>query len=518
MNNIENPVIDHLFKKISKAGYLGKYGHHLIMAILIVMSVGLILIYLNIQNNIKYIKANWKTMKCRPDVIPFAGIINKPPNMGTAEFTSHNFSQCTNTVLNDIALEFTAPAIDLTGNMNSAFNNLKENSTFVHKLVDKVNTAVFGIFEKIFSKITGLILPIQILFIKAKDTFKKTNAILLTMLYTVQTGYSALRKSLKAMMSVIIKWLIALTITILAMWIGAAFFPPLAIAAVISTILYVIVMVLLIPINISLASIFEMTKRTVPGKPGCFHKNTMIDTINGKIPISKIIPGDVLKNNDVVTSTFKLSSQDIMFYSINDTIVSSKHKILHNNIWLNAEDHPDAKYIYNYDDEYMYCINTSSKKIYINGLIFSDWDELDNNDINILKKNNLIKNESDIHKNLESAFHSSTLITLKNGSRMPIHKIKINDILKNGEKVFGIVKIKSDDINNFQNYHFKNNIIIGKNLKITYNHLGNIKICDNSKSKYNKYFYHLVTDTGIFEVYNNTFYDYNASIEHILDY
>ena len=207
-----------------------------------------------------------------------------------------------------------------------------------------------------------------------------------------------------------------------------------------------------------------------------------------------------------------------MFYSINNTIVSSKHKILHNDIWINAEDHPDAKYIYNYDDQYMYCINTSSKKIYINGLIFSDWDELDNNDINILKKNNLIKNESDIHKNLESAFHSSTLITLKNGSRMPIHKIKINDILKNGEKVFGIVKIKSDDINNFQNYHFKNNIIIGKNLKITYNHLGNIKICDNSKSKYNKYFYHLVTDTGIFEVYNNTFYDYNASIEHILDY
>ena len=93
--------------------------------------------------------------------------------------------------------------------MNSAFYNLKENSTFVHKLVDKVNTAVFGIFEKIFSKITGLILPIQILFIKAKDTFKKTNAILLTMLYTVQTGYSALRKSLKAMISVIIKWLIA---------------------------------------------------------------------------------------------------------------------------------------------------------------------------------------------------------------------------------------------------------------------------------------------------------------------
>tara|TARA_B100001093_G_scaffold520491_2_gene616713 strand:- start:1605 stop:3161 length:1557 start_codon:yes stop_codon:yes gene_type:complete len=518
MNNIENPIIDHLFKKISKTGYLGKYGHHLIMAILILISVGLILVYLNIQNNIKYIKANWKTMKCRPDIIPFAGIINKPPNMDSAEFTSHNFSQCTNTVLNDIALEFTAPAVNLTGSMNSAFHNLKENSTFVHKLVDKVNTAVFGIFEKIFSKITGIILPIQILFIKAKDTFKKTNGILLTMLYTIQTGYSALRKSLRAMMSVIIKWLIALTVTILAMWIGSAFFPPMAIAAVAATVFYIIVMVLLIPINISLASIFEMTKRTVPGKPGCFHKNTMINTINGNIPISKIIPGDVLKNNDIVTSTFKLSSQDIMFYSINNTIVSSKHKILHNNKWINAEDHPDAKYIYNYDDKYMYCINTSSKKIYTDGLIFSDWDELDNTDINILKKKNLIKNENDIHKNLDSAFHPSTLITLKNGTHTPIHKIKINDILKNGEKVFGIVKINFDDINNFENYHSKNNIIIGKNLKVTYNHLGNIKKYDISKSKYNKYFYHLVTDTGIFEVHSNTFYDYNASIEHILDY
>ena len=69
------------------------------------------------------------------------------------------------------------------------------------------------------------------------------------------------------------------------------------------------------------------------------------------------------------------------------------------------------------------------------------------------------------------------------GYLMPIHKIKINNILKNGEKVFGIVKINSDDINNFQNYHFKNNIIIGKNLKITYNHLGNIKKYNIPESK-----------------------------------
>ena len=38
-------------------------------------------------------------------------------------------------------------------------------------------------------------------------------------------------------------------------------------------------------------------------------------------------------------------------------------------------------------------------------------------------------------KILNLLFHSSTLINLKNGSLMPIHKIKINDILKNGEKV-----------------------------------------------------------------------------------
>ena len=49
------------------------------------------------------------------------------------------------------------------------------------------------------------------------------------------------------------------------------------------------------------------------------------------------------------------------------------HKIFHNNELIYVREHPAAKKIY-YNEEFVYCINTSNKRINLNELEFADWD------------------------------------------------------------------------------------------------------------------------------------------------
>ena len=54
---------------------------------------------------------------------------------------------------------------------------------------------------------------------------------------------------------------------------------------------------------------------------------------------------------------------------------------------------------------------------------------------------------SDIHKYLESGIDGNTLIELENGHSVKLKNIKINDQLYFGERVLGIGKIETKDIN-----------------------------------------------------------------------
>jgi hypothetical protein len=104
---------------------------------------------------------------------------------------------------------------------------------------------------------------------------------------------------------------------------------------------------------------------------------------------------------------------------------------------------------------------------------------------------------------------------MKDGVKKKIMDIKINDILKNNEKVLGLVKINGENLDTVKKYKFKNfDIIGGSNLQII-NNLGNIstsKIFGEEIEK-RRNLYHLVTDTKSFYVDRIKFLDYNGSLE-----
>ena len=131
----------------------------------------------------------------------------------------------------------------------------------------------------------------------------------------------------------------------------------------------------------------------------------------------------------------------------------------------------------------------------------------------------------DIHKQLDSGFISSTMLTLQNGESIPISNIKINDILKTGEKVLGIITILGKDMVIYKHIIDTNCIYGTKNIHFNNNNLGTVNcmyddINNNNNivntsitNKKEDCIYHLLTDSTKLHINNLQFNDYNSGID-----
>jgi hypothetical protein len=277
----------------------------------------------------------------------------------------------------------------------------------------------------------------------------------------------------------------------------------------------------------------------------CFDKNTGFILKNGTVKkICNLQLGDKLQNYSIVTSKISVDAVNSIMYNLNGVIVSDSHIVKYGLKWIRVDEHPSSIKIEEYKEPYLYCINTDNKIIELNGIIFTDWDEIFDEDLekikniklknikygfnvdsNIKSLNDIHIEDIDIHKYLDGGFEGETGIKLKNGTVKKIKNINIGDILDNGEKIYGYVEIDSTNLNEHAIYNLaKNKFIQGG---------GNINVCDKTinftstldldkrNKKINNDFdnklYHLLTNTKTFHINGIKFYDYNSCIDLFLE-
>jgi hypothetical protein len=125
---------------------------------------------------------------------------------------------------------------------------------------------------------------------------------------------------------------------------------------------------------------------------------------------------------------------------------------------------------------------------------------------------------------MDSGFIGNAKIELHDGTSKEIRNIQIGDILRHGERVYGVVEIKADDLTQYK-YNFGNNVFIdgGPNLTVCDPNISFTTTLDiretmkvlkrNQEDK----LYHILTDKQKFTYNGVCFYDYNASIDLFLD-
>jgi hypothetical protein len=321
------------------------------------------------------------------------------------------------------------------------------------------------------NRILNILIPLQTMLISVSDMFSKTQGILVAGLYTALGSYYTLQSLMGAILELIIKMLVALVIMIVGLWL-VPFTQPMA--ATMSAVFLSISIPLAI-IIVFMKKYLHIESSKIP-KLRCFDENTIFKLKTGEhIKIKDLKLENVLSDDSTIISLIKVSSFDLIMYNLNGIIVSESHVVKYNNNWIMVKNHPNAIKINNYNKPYLYCINTNKKVFELNGIMYTDWDEVYDETLEKYNKLNI----------KQQGFDSSSKVKMINGLEKNISDISIGDIL------------------------FNEDILFNKN--IVY---GIVELTDLEK-KGNK-LYNLLISGNYFIVNNNLTHDYNYIISTIL--
>jgi len=519
MDNVKG--LKDIMKQYENLTYFDQYGGSVISLVIITLILLLLCLYCYVIINIEPIKNNWATERCKMYNIPFAGFINKPSNMSFNDFTIQNFNFCSQQILSSITGTMVEPITYITNVISNSLNEMSSSINSIRAVFDKLRTFFETIVKEIMGRLMNIMIPLQQIIISMKDVIGKVQGTMTASLFTLLGSYYALKSLMGAIAQLIIIILIALAVTIAILWI----LPFTWGAAISMTAVFVAISIPMIIIIVFLVDVLKVqTSLSVPTlsipSVKCFDKNTLIEMNDGtKKKIININIGDKLMYNNEVTAKIKVETTGSYMYNLNGVIVSDSHFVKYLNNWINVSSHPQAIKISSYTEPYLYCLNTKQKIIYINEILFSDWDEVFEDDILNLKIN-----KEDINKKLDGGFFGKTLISLKKGTNKAIKDILIGDILENGEKIYGVVEINGKDLVNQYEYYLGKNVFIQgspnliidneKNNFISTINLDNIhkKIINKKEDK----LYHLLTDKKSFYIEGIKFHHYNASIDIFL--
>jgi hypothetical protein len=542
-----NEGLNNIKKMYSNLSYFDQYGSSLILFILITILLIICISYCIAIQNIQPIKQDWTNKRCNPYIIPIAGLINKPKNMSVSDFTVQNFNYCTQNILQGITGDAVQPLAFITKTITQTMDYVKDNINNTRGMIDKIRTFFAIIIQEIMGRLLNIMIPIQEIIIKFKDFAMKAQGTMIAGLFTVFATFL----SLKSILGVIVKFIITVLIVMVSMIVIFWIFPFTWGTAIAGTAAFVAISIPLAIILTFMAKILGINSGlSIPGlkKPSvkCFDKNTKIIMNNGiQKNISEIIVGEKTADNNLITSKIIVELDGSIMYNLNGVIVSDSHIVKYNDKWIRVDEHPFAIKINDYNEPYLYCINTENKVIEINNIIFTDWDEIYDDDLDKIK-NVKIKNvlfnrnktlnysmddiivcNSDIHTYLDGGFDKNTEIKLKNGIVKKIKNVLIGDILENGEKVYGYVEINGTSLAEQATYNLakKRFVTGGSNLNICDKTLGFTSTLELDKkyknfiksSDANDKLYHLLTDCETFYINGVKFYDYNSCINLFLE-
>lgn len=532
MDNINNTDFINIKKTYDNLNYFDQYSSSLVLFVLITLTLLVLCCYCFIMINVQPIKDDWINQRCKPAVIPFAGLINAPEGTSSTDFTKDNFDYCTQNIIKGVTGTAVQPLTFITTMITQLFDNIKQSINGIREMINKVRVNIQAVAQEIMGRIINVTIPLQQIIIGLKDVLAKVQGTMTAGLFTVLGSYYTLKSLMGAIAQLIVTILVGLAAMIAALWVVPFTWG----AAAANTAIFLAISIPMALILSFMTNVLKVNSNLKIPKIKCFDKNTLLKMNDGsKKPITEIYVGDRLFNGNQVTAKIIVTTEGSEMYNLNGVIVSNSHIVKYNDKWLPVSDHPNSIKIENYNEPFLYCLNTTLKIIEINNICFTDWDEIYDN--NITKFNDLLSikfnnnkqkytfKTADIHKYYDGGIVEDTLIKLKNGSTKKIRNIEVGDILENDENVYGLVEIYGLTIDEQCIFYLGKNRLIqgGCNLcfydKTTSSILSTIDIdIHNQELCRNKnVLYHLLTDKGTFYINGIKFYDYNSSIDLFLD-
>lgn len=439
---------DYINKIYDKMSYFDMYGSTVVLFICITLFVFFIYTLFQAIQKKQALADDWTNQRCNPKYIPFAGFINAPEGSTAFQYTGENFQYCTQKIFVDIFGNALKPIEFMISGLVNFFKMLSETVNQLRFVLSSLRDNIANFITEILRRVSIVLIPLQSVMSKVVDLLNKIKAVMTTSLYTILGSYMTLKSLLGSIMEMILKVMLIMTIIIFGLWASGPFAWPVAASA---TVAYLVTSITLSVILVFMSDVLHIKSSSIPKLRRCFDKNTTIKMFDGKMkPIKDIVVGDLLENGIFVTSKIKVDSSNLKMFRLKGIIVSETHVVKYKDKWIQIMDHPDAQELFvgTYNEPFLYCLNTSSKEITINGVTFSDWDELYGDELNLVLRyissefNVLIMNDREnIHRFLEKGFEYDANVYLADNTKRNIKHIKVGDKLSTNGTVYGIVEI-----------------------------------------------------------------------------
>jgi len=508
-----NKTLDKVQSLYSKLGYFDMYGGSVLIFIILTIIVIIICSFCISKSNAQILIDDWPNQRCSVLVMPYAGYITHPEGTTAFDYTQENFNYCVQNILASITGPVVQPFGFITTIFASLINIVQNSLQSVRAVFDRIRYAIQGVIKNIMSRLINIFTPLQQIILATKDILNKMQGQMATILFSSLGAYYSLKSVIGAVVTFIINILIALAVIIIILM----YIPLTSFLAAPLMVIFVATAAFIAAILICVKIYLGMDGYTIPSMK-CFDKNTEIPMNDGSNKIiSEIKVGDILLNNNEVTGVICVATAGSEMYYLDDIFVSDSHIVNYLGKWISAAKHPESMKCAEYNEPYLYCLNTSSKTIVINNTTFTDWDEVYSKDIEYMKLNGLDL----IHYHLDGGFVGTTLVKLLRGERKQIKDIFIDDVLENGEKVYGVVEINGANLCEQFKFILGENVVEGGPNLVFCKEVEKISTLGFKNKillerKHNK-LYHLLTDKKTFTIENIQFCDYNAAIDIFLE-
>lgn len=434
------------------------------LATLVLLTLIFIGIYygLNILNGINEVKQNWNKYRCDPSIMPFASFYGHN--------TLDNFNYCMGNIFNVQSVGLTAPFANVMGKFTGVLGVLLGAANGMRTSIATMGGGINVIFQEFVDRLTTFFFQLRQSAIRMKTLMTRMYA---TMFAVVYMGTSAIT--------------------------GVQSFG--------NTVLF------------SFLDTF------------CFEPSTHLEVerngISTHVPIADIQIGDILlPTRSRVTAKFHFSANGQPMIRLPrrqnshypPIYVSSNHYLLHNNTWIRSEEHPNASAPQPYEANSLLCLNTSDHTIPIDGYLFRDYDETEDNCVDD-KTMQMIEDrvngnryqplpqqpqhQSKPYTEYFPSMKPSTRIRLANGDTEELQSIPLGTKLSTGCTVIGKVQREIHEYCSVADTHIASSTLVWNSDENQWKRIGSYKDVQKSSTPV-IYISLFVTPSSVIELHDGT--------------
>jgi hypothetical protein len=323
------------------------------------------------------IMANWTDRRCDIPVM-FAGFFFKPEEdpRSTSDFAGDNFSFCMKSYVDSFLAIMLAPVNALFSKHVSIAGGITDVMTLVRTIAQKMYSSFASYLDQYFRRFNATVFEISRVMQYVRMAMKRMSGIMMSMIYAGISIFNGIINSIQFIIRVVL-----IVCTILLILIIILFFILFPVIPIILATLGTIVATVLILTGIMDASIAEAANSKKGGF--CFAASTQMNVMrNGQwieIPMKDVKVGDEIKGGRI-TATIEMNGTDVTLYQIGSVFISGSHLIRGIDSHWRSVDMDERAVKTNVISDRVYCFNTTSNIIEVDGYEFRDWEEIANDD------------------------------------------------------------------------------------------------------------------------------------------